>query len=222
MRIISILLLWSAVVSAGELPMPIRPITIQVLDKNTNRPLEGVSVYYSLHTKVFQKYLFFVIPNPDPDIGPKLAFKSRGVTDDHGEVRFHARDFMLPSNERFEVESIVVNIDADLTKRIAQISKHALEDYYSKGKIKRGGVVDNIDVVEDNLNETRANRDDALYRPNPSYSGIVARSQARPPYSDREVTGWFEKGESYHILFNGNSLSKTEDYIVVRLEPVGK
>lgn len=220
MRISSILLVTLLVGGCGaQKPMPVRPITVQVVDQQTKKPLEGVSVYYSLYTKVVQKYVFFIIPNIEPDIGPKIAYKARAVTDKNGEARFHAQDFALPKNERFEMESVVVNIDADMTTRMAEMAKHALEVYYAEGKVRREGPVDNIDIIEDNL-ISRKSRDEVLFRPNAHYSGAVIRSNAYPPYSKGEISNWFERGENCTIAFNGNSLEKGKDSIVVSLTTV--
>lgn len=205
---------------AAQKSMPIRPITIQVVDQETRRPLEGVPVFYALHTKVFKKYVLLVIPSLEPDIGPKVAYKSRAVTDRNGEVRFHARDFMLPQDERFEMESIVINMDVDMTTRMAKISKRLLESYYAKGRVRRDGPVDNIDMADEYIVENRKAREEVMFRPIQRYTGAVIRNLAAPPYRTGEVSDWFEEGENYSMSYGGNSLEKDGDSIVVFLKPV--
>ena len=104
---IGILLLAALTGCANQKLVPVRQVVVKVLDKESGTPLQGIRVYYTLHTKVFQKYILFVIPSIEPDIGPKIAYKASGTTDKDGKVLFHADDFMLPGNERFEIEEII-------------------------------------------------------------------------------------------------------------------
>lgn len=219
-KFIGILLLAALTGCVSQTSTPVRPVVVKVLDKESGKPLQGMKVYYSLHTKVFQKYIFFVIPSTEPDIGPKIAYKASRITDKDGKVLFHADDFMLPGNEHFQIESIIVNINANMASKEAQISKRILGDYYAQGKIRRDGPVDNIDIVEQYFSESRKERDEVLFRPNAKYSGAIIKSRARPPYGEGDENGWFQADEHITEKFNGNSLTKEKDVITVYLKRI--
>jgi hypothetical protein len=202
-------------------PMPIRPLTIQVLDHETRQPLEGVLVFYSLHTEVLQKYIFWVIPNfIEPLIGSKLCCKDSSMTDKSGEVQFYAQNFLLPKKERFVGEEIFVNLDVNMKTKSAEISKHVLEGYYLSGKIRRVDPVDNVDIVSDLvMSGSKEEREEALFNPVNNYGGVVMVSMAFPPSRQvGDAKGRFEKDENLRLMWGGDTLDKENDLLVVRLK----
>lgn len=214
------LMLFSTKGYAAQSPMPIRPVTIKVVDMETKKPLEGVPVFYALETMVIQKYVFFVIPNIEPEVGSKLGYKRRATTNKNGEVMFHVDDFKIPQNERFVGEMFFINIDADMTSRMANISRRSLEDYYSTGKTKRDGEVDNIDLVRDYiLMKSRDERDEVLFKPEPNYGGAVVISMSYPQ-SRQEGTDndRYDSEENLSLIWGGDTLDMSEDLIVVSLQ----
>ncbi|ALC16213.1 hypothetical protein DSOUD_1434 [Desulfuromonas soudanensis] len=219
LRCLLYLVLLPISVHAAQRTISIRPVTIQVVDQETRKPLEGVPVFYSLHTVVFQRYVFFVIPNIEPEIGPKLAYKARAITDKDGKVRFHAKDFLLPKNERFVGEEIFVNIDADMTNRMAEISQHSLEYYYSEGRVRRIDSVDNLDIVSRYvMTGTKEERNQVLSNPAANYSGAVLVSMVRPDSRQVGVDRVrFGSDESLILIYAGDTLDKSDDFIVAEV-----
>lgn len=218
---IGVLLLTALTGCANQKLVPVRPVAVKVLDKENGTPLQGIRVYYTLHTKVFQKYILFVIPSLEPDIGPKLVYKASGTTDKDGTVLFHANDFMLPGNEYFVGEDIVVNIDADMTSHEAQSLKESLEYYYGKDSVfRRDGPVDNIDVVDRCFIEDMKSRRRVLFHQNTKYSGAIIRTNTYPLDGDVDESDRFAADEHITLTFKGNSLAKEKDVITIYLEPI--
>lgn len=219
-KFIGALLLATLAGCVNQRMVPVRPVAVNVLDRESGKPLQGIRVYYTLHTMVVKRYILFVIPSLEPDIGPKLVYKASGTTDKDGKILFHAKDFVLPGNERFEIEEIIVNIDADMASHEAQSLKETLEYYYGKDRVfRRDAPVDNIDIVERCFIEDRETRDKVLFHQNASYGGAIIISNAYPPYGKGDE-GWFAAEEHISRTFNGNSLAKEKDVITVYLNRI--
>lgn len=211
-----LLLLFPACGSAGNSLRSVRPITVKVIDAKTKEPLKGVSVYYALQTIVFQKYIFLIIPNLEPDIGPKTAHKEHKYTDEKGEAVFFVEDFRLPNNERLEKEFMFINLDVDMKSSRALSWKETLESSLSSGRVRKEGPVDNIDVMEKMVWEDQAVRNQNLVLPNPKYRGIYLISHLyRPSEGFRD---WTKAGDKFNVRHNFSSLGKGADSVVIELE----
>jgi hypothetical protein len=204
---------------AAQIPISIRPVTIQVVDNETKKPLAGVPVFYVLRTMVIQKYVFFVIPNIEPEIGSKIVYKRRATTNNDGKVKFNSEKFKIPKNERFIGEEFFVNIDADMMTREAKIYKETLSTYYT-GNTSRDGDVDNIDIVHEyTLMATRTERDKVLFNPLSSHGGAVIISMAYPQSRQEGMENdRYESGENLSLFWAGDTLDKNNDLIVVPLQ----
>lgn len=211
-----LLLLFPACGSAAKSLHSVRPITVKVIDAKTKEPLKGVSVYYALQTIVFQKYIFLIIPNLEPDIGPKIAHKEHKYTDERGKAVFFVDDFRLPNNERLEEEFMFINLDVDMKSSKAISWKETLESSHSSGRARREGPVDNIDVMEKMVWEDQAVRNQNLVLPDPKYRGIYLISHRYGP--NEGFRDWTKAGDKFNVRHNFSSLSKDSDLVVIELE----
>lgn len=98
----------------------IRPITIEVRDAVTGKPLEGISVSYILEAIKYKKRVFLFIKNIEPDVGSKNLIKMQQHTNQDGIVSFNIGKLTLEGNkllgtgEYVNAESIYVNLDVDI------------------------------------------------------------------------------------------------------------
>lgn len=219
LRLVIILLLLAlpSCASARRKSLDVRPITLKVVDARTGQPLPGISVHYALETVVFQKYILLFIPNIEPDIGRKIAYKAHQRTDANGEVTFHVQGFELPGNERLEDEYMFINLDVDMAHPRARRRQESIADYYRKTRVKRSGPVDNIDIMYGLRLENSAARIEVFRNPDPEHKGVILISVASDPNEGRY--DWTVEKDKFRVRWNFASLRKEADAVVVQLEP---
>lgn len=216
-----LLLSFAGGASAEKRLASVRPITLKVIDARTKEPLNGISVYYAIQTIVFQKYIFLIIPNLEPDIGPKIAYKEHKYTNERGEVAFQVNDFSLPKNERLDKELIFINLSVDMAQPRAQDIQSNLQYYYSTGRVRRSGPVDLVDVMDQIVfTEDMAGRNKYLILPNPKYRAIQLISLESAPHEGFQ--DWTRPGDKFNVRYNFSSLGKDSDSVVIELERYGQ
>lgn len=183
----------------------IRPISIKVVDSETNLPLENVIVYYQLKSYVYIDKILFILPRPETRVVQKIEVLKQLYTNKDGELLIENISVKLKKNEEIYSEEITINMDIDIDKIKWSVDSTPKE-------IKERGKAENFFRYL-NINDSR--NTEYFYNPLEEFRGYFIFS-VYGAVNPSNYGGTVRK--NFDILWNGESLAKEKDKIIIKLK----
>jgi hypothetical protein len=174
----------------------VRPISVNVLDEESSKPLAGIRVQQVVIGDVYGTGPFGIFPSLERT--RSRYYGNKQLTSPEGVVTFGKRELSKGFNEYINDELIIVNFDVDAH----------WDDRFEGETDKRTHALMIFGIAADSGAQPH------LVYPNPKYRGAVAFSSVKL-YSGQDAS---ESIRPYQILRVNGGLMKDEDRVTIRLK----
>lgn len=199
--LVAMSVLWGAGCSSSSPKMvELRPLTVRVVDAATKAPLAGVPVSYVLRTMVMREAWVGIIPNLEPNIGPRPVYRQRAHTDAHGEATFWVGQIRLRGDERLDEELVLINLTVDMSQSSAQSWLETLTAGCRAVPATCGGPPDDLDVALAMSQDGKRRRLEAYRNPIASYAGVFP--MVIPGTPNTGFRDWTEPDDRFAVKFH--------------------
>ncbi len=203
----------------GAREVAVRPIRVRVVDAATKQPLAGVAVSYALEAMVMREVLRLFSMPIEPDVGPRIVRKARGVTDANGEVELAAGKVRLKRNERLYRDLVLVNLGVDMGARSAATALDAERAGCARSPETCAATPpDDVDVALRMIAGFEEDRAAVFRNPDGRHRGVVVVTE-RADAGREGFKDWTTPGDRFHVRFEFARLTGEPEALVVELEP---
>ena len=174
----------------------VRPITVDVLDEETSKPLAGIRVQQVVIGDVYGGGPFGIISSLEK--ARSRYYSNKQLTSPEGIVTFGKRELSKGFNEYITDELIIVNFDVDAH----------WDDRFEGETDKRTNALMIFGISADSGAQPH------LVYPNPKYRGAVAFSSVKL-YTGQDAP---DSTRPYQVFRVNGGLMKDEDRVTIRLK----
>jgi hypothetical protein len=173
----------------------VRPITVDVVDEETSKPIAGVQVQQVVIGDIYGVGAFGIVPSLERDTSTYYSNKQQ--TSEQGIAAFGKREIWKGFNEYITDELIIVNFDVDAH----------WDRYFESEADKRTRALMIFGIAPSSTAQPH------LVYPNPKYGAVVVFSSVQL-YSGKDA---IEATRPYQVVRVNGGLTKEADRLTVHL-----